>query len=85
MQLLNATLQIFISIITPVMILLMILGLVAGVIKVSTQIEDRSFGFAIKFFILFVVFYLFSDNWGGSVAEFAKQIWGNIEYYRPVI
>ena len=81
MQIFGDTFNLYIGIITPMILVLLALGFITGVIKVATQIEDRSLGFVLKFIAVFIVCYIFVGAWANRVAEFAKEIWGNFHYY----
>lgn len=81
MQVFEASFSLFVGIISPLIGLLLLLGLLSGVLKVATQIDDKSLGFVLKFSLVFVVCYFFAGIWGNQVANFAKEIWGSMQYY----
>ncbi len=75
------TYKLFFNSILPILILLGVLGLIAALIKVSTQIHDKSLGFVLKFSSVFALVYFIKDSWMKQLLNFTKNMWGSLKYY----
>ncbi len=75
------TFRLFFNSMLPVFILLGILGFIVALIKVATQVQDRSLGFVFKFSSVFILVYFLKDSWMKQIVNFTKDMWGSLKYY----
>jgi len=56
-------------------------AVMAGVLRVATQIDDPSLGLAGRVAAVVFVLYLSAEHGFARVSEFAFQIWGNASFF----
>ena len=73
--------KLYFNTILPIMLLLGVIGLIAGVLRVSTQIEDKSVSFVIKFSSVLVLCYFLKDASLNQILSFSVDMWGSFKYF----
>jgi flagellar biosynthesis protein FliQ len=56
-------------------------AVIAGVLRVATQIDDPSIGFAARLAAVIGAIYLGADFGLARISEFASQVWGSSLYF----
>lgn len=56
-------------------------ALIAGVVRVVTQIEDRVISLLGRFTGIALFLYFMSSTYSSEIAEFASRIWGGADTY----
>ena len=57
-------------------------ALVAGILRVTTQIEDPSIGFAGRLTGVVLMCYLAAGYFSSEISEFAARVWGGADFYQ---
>ena len=66
----------------PIVAMALAGALVAGILQVTTQIEDQVIGFAAKFSAVALLFFLASAYFSHEVLGFTQRIWGGADFYQ---
>jgi flagellar biosynthesis protein FliQ len=75
-------LTLFVKLVLPLLGVLLLSGVLAGVLQTSTQIEDRTISLATKFAGLFLIASLWSTGLFPQLISFTQSLWGGAEFYR---
>ena len=65
----------------PFLVATVIGALLAGALRVVTQIEDASLNFAAKFSATVVLLYLFGASYSNKLVSYAQSLWGRADFY----
>ena len=57
-------------------------ALVAGVLQVTTQIEDQSISFFAKFAAVAVLFFVATAYFSSEILTFTQRVWAGVDYYQ---
>lgn len=69
------------SVAIPMLIVVAVAAILAGIFKVATQIDDLSIGFFGRTVGAFFFLYFASSYYAPRIVEFATRIWGGSDYY----
>ena len=56
-------------------------AVIAGILRVTTQIEDASISFAGKLAAVSVFLYLAAGRYSNEIIEYTQSLWGRIDLY----
>jgi flagellar biosynthetic protein FliQ len=80
-SIINTALRLFISSAAPFILAALIGGVIGGIFKTATQIDDKVISFVGKLFAVFLAgALLFSGNIR-TLVEFASSVWNGAQYY----
>ena len=65
----------------PFVIVAFMAGLISGIFKVVSQIEDHAIGFASRFIGISLVIYFGGNYFLTQVTSFAQRVWGGNDFY----
>lgn len=65
----------------PFVIAALVGALLAGVLRVVTQIEDAAISFAGKISAVAVLFYLYGAVYSNKLFEYTQNLWGRSDLY----
>ena len=80
-SLVTAGFRLVVSASLPFIVAALIGGVVAGVIRASTQIDDTIISLSGKLFAVVLVGYLLLSSSSSSVVSFARNIWDSSQFY----
>ncbi len=80
-SLVEASLQLVVSICIPLFAGVAVGALVSGVFQAATQIQDPIFGQIGKLVGIGVVILTFGTNYSSQVISFASRIWGGADFF----
>ena len=77
----STSLQLAFSSVLPFVLAAMTGGLVMGVLRSATQIDDKVFSIVGRLFCVILVAYVFLDFRSMGIIDFTRRIWGTAQFY----